>query len=123
MKSKFKLAIALAVAVAASGFLLAGTLVPANPGLIVTRKAVTTVYNIRYSDYYLACSGTNYTVTLPAVSDGRVGCTFRIGAVGTNTVTLAPASGDTISGSTNSITVSNLTSVTITSDGVSNWEQ
>lgn len=120
MKTKF---IAFLGLIAVSGLLIAATSVPANPGLIITRTAVTAAYTNSYSDYFVACSGTNFTVTLPAIADGRVGCTFRIGATGTNTVTLAPHSGDTIAGSSSPISISTHTSVTITSDGVSDWEK
>lgn len=123
MKKKFITALGLVGAIALSGLFIAATQVPANPGWIVTHKSVTTVYTVSYSDYFVACSGTNYTVTLPSVATGREGCTFRIAATGTNTVTLAPAAGDTIAGSTNTVSISTHTSLVLTSDGVSDWQK
>lgn len=95
--------------------------IPANRGSATFRKAVSSAYTIVGSDQYLAVSGTT-TVTLPSAANGAVGQQFKIANVGTNTVTVSPAGTDTISGGS-SLSLSTHTSVTLISDGVSNWEQ
>lgn len=114
------------IAIAAAAFALlaltAATFVPANFGRIVHRVVVTGTYTIPYSVEYVACGGaTNYTVTLPpALVNGLV---VKVAGISAATITIATSGNDTIATDSSSITVGPTNSVTLTSDGTSNWER
>lgn len=95
--------------------------VPANRGRATRRTAVSATYVAVGSDEYIAANGT-FAVTLPSASDGVAGQMFRVGNIGTGTITVTPAGTDTISGAA-TLSLLTHTSVSLVSDGVSNWEQ
>lgn len=99
--------------------------IPGNFGRIITRKSVSDNYTVTAEDYYVVLSVTGKTLTLPAASSVPAGQEFRFGvtANGTVSATVARASGDTIGGAAGNLTVTSTTgSVSLVSDGVSNWE-
>jgi hypothetical protein len=53
-------------------------------------------YDVLATDEYLRCSGTGYTITLPAAGNNRA--PFLIKNVGTGTITATPAGSDQING-------------------------
>lgn len=81
--------------------------IESNGSLIVSPTVITTNYSVASNDQYIYAdaSGGAITITLPNFADnhGKVLWIFKVDSV--NTVTIAPHSGDTINGSTNSLTI------------------
>ena len=125
MKNRLHLLVLAAAALVLVGVLTAATFVPANFGRIVHRTVCgssTNTYTALYSDEYIVCSGSNYTVTLPPALVNGLAIKIVAGDQ-THTVAIAPHGTDTIALFTTSLTIGPTNSVTLISDGVSNWEK
>lgn len=67
------------------------------------------------------CSGTTYTVTLPSAATVGAGHRITVKRTSSGTITVDGDSGDTIDGAANCLLDIALMSVSLVSDGTSNW--
>lgn len=95
----------------------------ATPGgnLAVTSK--TTTYTITTSDDVVLCSGSAFTVTLPAATNtGKVIRVLKTDSTLTNIITIARAGSDTIDGATSVTLNTQYDSYTLVADGTATWK-
>lgn len=97
------------------------TVTAAERPLSVVSK--TTTYSVAATDDVVLCSGSAFTVTLPAASalSGRVITIKKTDSTLANIITIARAGSDTIDGATSTTLNTQYESVTLVSDGTSAW--
>lgn len=89
-------------------------------GLAVTSK--TTTYTATTSDDIILCSGSAFTITLPAASNtGKILRIQKTDSSLSNVITISRAGGDTINGATSTTLNTQYEIITLVADGSSNW--
>lgn len=85
-------------------------------------QSISTTATINTTENVLAvCSGTTYTVTLPSAATAGAGFRVTVKRTSSGTITVDGDSTDTIDGSANFLLDVALSSVSLVSDGTSNW--
>lgn len=88
----------------------------------MTIQVITTTDTVDSNENILAvCTGTTYTVTLPDASDVGAGHRVTVKRSSTGDITVDGAGSDTIDGSADYLMDVNLSSLSLVSDGTSNW--
>lgn len=82
----------------------------------------TTTYTASRADDVILCSGSAFTVTLPAASDSKKKFVFKkTDSTASNIITIARAGSDTIDGATSTTLNTQYEAVVMVSDGASAW--
>lgn len=112
----------LSIGVPSDATVTASKFAPGATGYSSSVVSKTTTYTATFADDVILCSGSAFTVTLPAASAGTKRLVIKkTDSSFTNIITLARAGSDTIDGATSTTLNTLAETVVLVSDGVSSW--